>query len=82
MRCCVVCKTAPSGRTGAASAAARAALIAPYVRGEREPPLLGALGLYEHAAGQDERARRFLEAAVAGKVVRSEVYLELELEVW
>ncbi|MBI4626600.1 MAG: hypothetical protein HY736_25700 [Verrucomicrobia bacterium] len=57
--------------------AARAELIAPYVRNERDPGLLAALGLYEHAAGQAERARKFLEAAVLAKVVRPDAYLEL-----
>lgn len=57
--------------------AARAELIAPYVRGEREPGLLAALGLHEHTAGQPERARKFLEAAVLAKVVRPDAYLEL-----
>ncbi|HUR58671.1 MAG TPA: hypothetical protein VM029_13245 [Opitutaceae bacterium] len=59
------------------NAAARAELIAPYIRGERDPALLASLGLYERAAGEDERARKFLEAAVAGKAVRAEAYYEL-----
>jgi hypothetical protein len=57
--------------------AARAALIAPYTRGERDPQLLAALGLYERAAGRDDRAAKFLEAATAAKVVRPLAYLEL-----
>ncbi len=56
---------------------ARVALVAPYARGERDPNLLAALGLYERSAGNDERARKFLEAATAGKVVRPRAYLEL-----
>ena len=52
-------------------------LIAPYVRGERDPRLLAALGLDEHAAGHDDRARKFLEAAVAAKVGWPRAYLEL-----
>jgi hypothetical protein len=56
---------------------ARLALIAPYVRGERDPRLLAALGLDEKLAGQDERARRFLEAASTAKVDRARAYLEL-----
>jgi hypothetical protein len=59
------------------SAAARRELIAPYVRGEREPHLLAALGLYELHEGDAVRARKFLETAVAGKVVRPAAYLEL-----
>lgn len=57
--------------------AAHAELIAPYIRGERDPALLASLGLQERAAGEGERARKFLEAAVAGKVVRPDAYLEL-----
>lgn len=55
---------------------ARAALIAPYTRGESDPPLLAALGLFDHAVGEDERARKFLDAAVAKNVVRPAAYLE------
>ncbi len=57
--------------------AARAALIAPYTRGERDPRLLAALGLYERTAGRDDRAAKFLEAATTGKVVRPLAYVEL-----
>ncbi len=56
---------------------ARNALIAPYVRGERDPRLLAALGLDELLAGNDERARKFLEAAAAGGVDRARAWLEL-----
>jgi hypothetical protein len=52
-------------------------LIAPYVRGEREPRLLAALGLDELAAGRKDRARKFLEAAAQAKVVRARAHLEL-----
>ena len=58
-------------------AAARLALIAPYIRGERDPQLLAAIGLQEHAMGDDARARKFLEAAARGKAVRATAYLEL-----
>jgi hypothetical protein len=58
-------------------AAAKAELIAPYTRGERDPNLLGELGLFEKAEGEDARARKFLEAAVAGKATRADTYLEL-----
>lgn len=53
------------------------ALIAPYVRGERDPQLLAALGLDERLAGKNDRARKFLEAATAAKVERARAYLEL-----
>jgi hypothetical protein len=56
---------------------ARTALITPYTRGERDPRLLAALGLYERGAGNADRARKFLEAATAAKVVRPLAYLEL-----
>lgn len=57
--------------------AARAELIAPYTRGERDPNLLAALGMYEKASGENERARKFLEAAVAGKTTRPDACLEV-----
>lgn len=57
--------------------AASEAMIAPYMRGERDPQLLAALGLCERAAGDQVRARRLLEAAVQGKAVRPRAYLEL-----
>jgi hypothetical protein len=56
---------------------AHLALIAPYIRGAREPQLLAALGLDERVAGHDERAKKFLEAAAQARVVRPRVYLEL-----
>ncbi len=52
-------------------------LIAPYIRGERDPQLLAALGLDEKLAGNDDRARKFLEAAATAKVERPRAYLEL-----
>ena len=51
--------------------------LAPYVRGETDAALLAALGLNERVLGQDERARKLLEAAAAAKVVRPRAYLEL-----
>jgi hypothetical protein len=57
--------------------AAHNALIAPYVRGSRDPQLLAALGLSELASGQTDRARKFLEAAAKAKAVRARAYLEL-----
>jgi len=56
---------------------AQAVLLPAYVRGSRDPGLLATLGLSEHMAGRDDRARKFLEAAVARKVVRPEAYLAL-----
>lgn len=64
-------------RLGGHGAEAQNALIAPYIRGERDPRLLAALGLNEKLAGNDERARKFLEAASNGKVDRARAYLEL-----
>ncbi|MEO7412359.1 MAG: hypothetical protein ABIZ81_03295, partial [Opitutaceae bacterium] len=58
-------------------AAAHTALIAPYVRGERDPRLLAALGLEELSAGHDDRAEKFLTAATTAKVERPRAYLEL-----
>ena len=56
---------------------ARAELVAPYQRGERDPYLLAALGLYEKNYGEEARARKFLEAAFVGKAKRPEACLEL-----
>ncbi len=56
---------------------ARVELTAAYVRGERDPQLLAALGIFQHHAGDDERARKLLEAATAAKVDRPAAYLEL-----
>ena len=56
---------------------ARTELIAPYQRGERDPNLLAALGLFEYANGEAERARKFLEAAVAGKTMRPDANIEV-----
>jgi tetratricopeptide (TPR) repeat protein len=58
-------------------AAARADLSAAYLRGERDPQFLATFGLAEAAAGENERARKFLEAAVAAKTTRASVHLEL-----
>ena len=58
-------------------AAARLALIAPYIRGSRDPQLLASLGMYEYAEGETARARKFLEAAAKDKVVRPRAYLQL-----
>ena len=57
--------------------AARLAMIAPYIRGERDPQLLASLGLIERRLGDNVRAQKFLEAAAAAKAVRPRAYLEL-----
>jgi hypothetical protein len=64
-------------RLGGYGEAARNTLIAPYVRGERDPRLLAAIGLDEREAGEDARALKFLEAAANAKVDRARAYLEL-----
>jgi hypothetical protein len=64
-------------RLGGHGDAAHLALIAPYIRGERDPQLLAALGLDERLAGHDERAKKFLEAAAQAGAVRPRAYLEL-----
>jgi len=64
-------------RLGGYGDAARNVLIAPYVRGERDPRLLAAIGLDEREAGENERAQKFLEAAAGAKVDRARAYLEL-----
>ncbi len=56
---------------------ARLALIAPYIRGERDPRLLASIGLHERTRGEDARARLFLEKATEAKVVHPSAWLEL-----
>jgi hypothetical protein len=56
---------------------ARGVLLAAYIRGERDPQLLAALGLVELERGDTARARKFLEAALPAKPVRPRAYLEL-----
>ena len=62
---------------GGKKAAARAELIAPYTRGERDPQLLAALGLLEKSDDREDRARKFLTAAVAADTADADAYLEL-----
>jgi hypothetical protein len=64
-------------RLGGHGREAHDALIAPYIRGERDPRLLAALGLDESLAGHPERAMKFLEAAAAARVERPSAYAEL-----
>jgi len=57
---------------------ARLALTAPFLRGERDPRLLAALGFFELADGGDANvARRSLEAAAAAKSTDPRVCLAL-----
>ena len=57
--------------------AARTELIAPYQRGERDPELLAALGLFDRGHDEPERGRKFLDAAFAAKTKRPDAGLEL-----
>ncbi|MCX6954538.1 MAG: hypothetical protein NTV51_20485 [Verrucomicrobia bacterium] len=59
------------------NAKARLELSAPYHRGERDPRLLAALGLFDQANGEEARGRKFIEAATTAKVTRPRAYLEL-----
>jgi hypothetical protein len=58
-------------------ALARDALVAAYIRGERDPEFLGTLGLMELSAGNLERAEKFLTAATVGKCRRPSAYIAL-----
>jgi hypothetical protein len=64
-------------RMGGHGNEAHNALIAPYIRGERDPRLLAAIGLDEAREENDERALKFLNYAVDAKVDRARAYLEL-----
>lgn len=64
-------------RLGGNKDEARTALIAPYIRGERDAALLAALGLYELEQKDEVRARKFLEAAAKAGSVRPKANLEL-----
>ncbi len=57
--------------------AARTEFVAPYLRGERDPRILSGLGEIERASGKDDRARKLLTAAVAGKTDDPDAYLDL-----
>jgi hypothetical protein len=56
---------------------ARTELIAPYIRGERDPDLLAALGMYDRANGEPERGQKLLEAAYKDKTKRADACIEL-----
>ena len=57
--------------------AAHDELLAAYIRGTIDAPLLAALGMNEKVRGETVRARKFLEAAAKENVVRPRAYLEL-----
>ncbi len=56
---------------------ARAEFIAPYFRGGRDARLLSALAYVERLAGKDDRAKKFLAAAVAANTTDADAYFEL-----
>lgn len=58
-------------------AAARATLLTAYLRGDRDPALLAALGLQELALGETARARKLLEAAMQAGPLPARAYVEL-----
>lgn len=51
--------------------------VTAYRRGERDPQLLAALGLFEEARGDEVTSTKFLKMAVEQKVSRPEAYLTL-----
>lgn len=59
--------------------AARTEFVTAYLRGDREPQLLGSLGLMARQRGDDQRASTYLEAVGAGSelIPRPRAYLEL-----
>jgi hypothetical protein len=63
-------------------AQARRTLRRAYDAGDRDPRLLAILGLCEIDAGSEERAREFLEPAVAAGVVRPRAHYELARLRW
>ena len=52
-------------------------LIAPYIRGQKDPELLAAIGIDEVEEGEAARGRKFLEAATSLNSKRALSYLEL-----
>lgn len=58
---------------------ARKTLRKPYDQGERDPRLLGLLGLLDCDSGDRASATPFLEAAVKAQVVRPRLYYELSI---
>lgn len=59
--------------------AARTEFVNAYLRGDREPQLLGSLGLMARQRGDEMRAKTYLEAVGAGSelIPRPRAYLEL-----
>jgi len=70
-------KTKDPGLSDLYLAEAGRTLSKPYAKGNRDPQLLGVLGLYEHVVGDDAKAREDLEAASIGNVDRPSVYQTL-----
>jgi len=55
----------------------RYSLIAAYLRGQRDPDLLASLGLAEYASGKEDRALKFLLAAVKSNTRSVRAYTTL-----
>ena len=70
-------KTKDPGLSDLYLAEAGRMLSKPYIKGSRDPQLLGVLGLYEHVVGDDAKALEHLEAAAVGNVDRPSVYQTL-----
>lgn len=64
-------------RLGGHREPAHNAYRAAYIRGEREPRLLAALGVEEVAVGRVDRGRKLLEAAAQSGIDRPSAYVEL-----
>jgi hypothetical protein len=64
-------------RLGGHEQEAYAAYRDAFLRGERSPPLLAALGVAENTAGHADRAEPLLEAAMKAGVNRPSAYIEL-----
>ncbi len=63
----------------------RQSLIAAYLRGQRDPELLSALGLAEHVANKDTRALIFLKRATNENTKSARAYLQLaqiQMKLW
>lgn len=55
----------------------RMTMLAPYIRGERDPRLLASIAFMEQSAGDKVKAEKFFNAAAKAQVVQPRVYLEL-----
>jgi hypothetical protein len=58
-------------------AEARDVLLTAYLRGERDPALLAALGVAEASGGDAVKARKLLEAAATATITSPRAYIEL-----